>query len=322
MESANAISMHPLIRQNVLLPTYPAEELYAQVRRIVALRETGCCFLAPPGAGKTFAIEIACQLLKVERPELVTVVYDAQNQQFPSIRAFFKGFLETLGHTQLIGESYDLRSRVVHWFIDAGLSSGTNMVVLFIDEAQTLALKDFDFLKDVFNALGRSNVQLITILVGQDPDMKFVIDGIRSKQRLEIIGRFTMRLTRFRCFNSVRDIEYVLRGIDEAEYPIGLKKTWTQYFFPQAYDSGFRLQTEAHRFYDIVVDLSGSQKGRPVDIPARQTFLAIRTLISDNMRKDKPDFSLTLEDWEKAIVYSKIKEAIGIMRLHRSTVEI
>lgn len=322
MESAIAISAHPLIRQNVLLPTYPAQELYGQVRRIVALRETGCCFIAPPGAGKTFAIEIACQLLKRERPDLVTVVYDAQNQQLPSIRAFFKSFLDTLRHTDRSGESYDLRARVVQWFIDSGRSSGTNMVVLFIDEAQTMTLKDFDFLKDVFNALGRSNVQLITILMGQDPDLKFVIDDIRSKQRLEIIGRFTMRLNKFRCFNSVRDIEYIFSGIDQAEYPSGTKKTWTQYFFPKAYENGFRLQGEAHKFFNIVIELSGSPKGRPVDMPARQTFLAIRTVMSDNMRSDSEEFSLTSEDWTKAITYSRIKEAMGIMRAYSSTVEL
>ena len=45
------------------------------------------------------------------------------------------------------------------------------MALLLLDEAQSLTVEEFSFLKDVFNDLRRENIQLVTILMGQSPDL-------------------------------------------------------------------------------------------------------------------------------------------------------
>jgi hypothetical protein len=135
---AKLLIHHPLLTAAELLMTPPITELYRQVKRTVHLREPGCCFMAPSGVGKTRALSLVARMLREEIPNLAIYEHDTQNQQFPSIRAFFKNFLNTLKHPETKGETFDLRLRVTNRLIDDGRASGLYMVVLLIDEAQAM----------------------------------------------------------------------------------------------------------------------------------------------------------------------------------------
>jgi hypothetical protein len=63
--------------------------------------------------------------MQLQMPGLCVVRHDAQNAQVPSIRVFFKHFLNSVKHTELRGETYDLRLRLVNWLVDEGPSSGS-----------------------------------------------------------------------------------------------------------------------------------------------------------------------------------------------------
>src|SRR5471032_1231459 len=106
---------HPLMTKEVLLPTGPINELFLAVRRVVILRETGCCFTGHSGIGKSCALDVVEAMLQLQMPGLLVVKHDTHSQQVPSIRAFFKHFLTTIKHSQLRGETFDLRQRLVNW---------------------------------------------------------------------------------------------------------------------------------------------------------------------------------------------------------------
>lgn len=312
-ERVKLAMQHPLFTQTVLLPTSPIEELYRIVRRIVVLRETGCCFTAWSGVGKTSALDMVLAMLKSQMPELCIVKHDTHNQQFPSIRAFFKHFLTSVGHKEQRGETYDLRMRLVNLLIDEARRSGMNMVLMSIDEAQAMKEQDFDFLKDIFNDLQRAGIQLVTILMGQDPELLDVIADLRAKRRLDLIGRFAIRVLRFRALNCLADLDRILSEIDRAVYPEGSTLTWSEFFFPQAYSAGFRLQNEAPKFMEAIRSIASVTESEIFDFPARQAFLAIRTFLIDNAMFDDRDMRLPEGTWKEAVAYAKLQEATRLM---------
>ncbi|WP_083438802.1 ATP-binding protein [Herbaspirillum autotrophicum] len=307
------ILLHPLMTGQVLLPTKPAKELFSVVWRAVLLRETGLCLSASSGAGKTSALEMIEEMIRQKLPTLPIFRHETHNQQIPSIRAFFKHFLVTVGHSELKGETFDLRQRLVNSLVDEARISGQNVVLMLIDEAHAMAVSDFNFLKDVYNDLGKEGVQLVTVLMGQEPDLSILIKKIRSEGRLDLIGRFAMRILPFRAYKTIDDLKLILSGIDSTEHPQGSGITWTGFFFPYAYAEGFRLEDQAQNFLDAIQTEMPKSIVSKIQIPARQTFLAIRTFVMDNAAINKPR-RIHADAWRKAVAYAKLQDAILLIR--------
>lgn len=305
---------HPLMTKQVLLPTQPINELFLAILRVVILRETGCCFTGFSGVGKSCALDVVEAMLQLQMPDLCIVKHETHSQQMPSIRAFFKHFLSSIKHAQLRGETFDLRQRLVNWLVDEGRLSGLNMVILLIDEAQVMAIQDFNFLKDVFNDLSREGVQLITILMAQEPDFAEVVAMLKYERRLDLVGRFAMRIRPFRAYNCTTDLAQILKGIDEAVYPEDSGITWTEFYFPQAYSTGFRLLGELDAFMTAISTRAPKTRPMKFDFPARQVFVAIRTFMMDNAGLDCENMTLPATAWQKAVEYAKIAEAMELMR--------
>lgn len=123
---ANLLTIdHPAFNRNTVLLTEPIKELYQIVRHILLVRESGCCFTAQSGVGKTRALVLLEHLLRDRMPELVVIRHNSWNQQVSSIRAFFKHFLTAVGHPELRGETFDLRHRLVRRLIDLSSISVT-----------------------------------------------------------------------------------------------------------------------------------------------------------------------------------------------------
>lgn len=304
------VMTHPLFEHSVILPTPPIDEIYLIVKRTILLRMIGCVFTGESGVGKTDAIERVKTMLLQQFPRLCMYTHDAHNQQISSIRAFFKHFLNTVGQKEQKGETFDLRARLVRILADDARISGMKLVVIFIDEANAMTLNDFLFLKDVFNDLAREGVQLITILMGQSPDLLHVIDDLRVRGRNDLVGRFAMQIHTVRGFNSVDDLRSILACIDKRELVDHQGVSWPAFFIPKAWNSGFRLEHEAQRFYDAIsIEASGASNAN-LAFPARQTFLAIRSFLLDAAPYDHEDICLPQDMWRRAVVNAKLEDAI------------
>jgi AAA domain len=321
---AQLLPLHPLITTKVVLRTPPIVELFKSVKRVVTLRETGCSFSAPSGVGKSCALNMLVTMLHMQMPNLYVVQHHTHNNAVPSIRAFFKNFLVSIGHHDTKGETADLRQRVVNTLVDQGQMSGLNLVVLLLDEAQAMANADFRFLKDVYNDLQKEGVQLITILMGQAPDFDGVIKELRLDGKLDLISRFAIRNRPFRALNSLEDLVELMRGIDAEIYPDDSDWTWTEFFLPRAFAAGFQLENEAPLFLEALKAASPHANSGLFSFPARQVFIAIRAFLVDNADLDAPNPEFPETRWIDAARYALLEEAMQMMSNppHQSGVDL
>jgi hypothetical protein len=304
---------HPAFNTNTVLVTEPIKELYQTVRHILMVRETGCCFTAHSGVGKTKALTLLEHILRERIPELVVITYNSWNQQVPSIRAFFKHFLTAVGHPELRGETFDLRHRLVCRLIDLARTYKSPFVVLLIDEASSMRLEDFLFLKDVYNDLDRDGVGLVTIMMGQDPDFSDVIANLRQRGRSDLVSRFARRRETFRALANKEDIAGIFRQYDSATWPAGSAQTWTQFFMPHAWDAGFRLEEQTPLFFDAVKTCS-SQSTHKLGFPARQFFTALRRFLTVQQYNDAPAAVPGAGAWEEALEFALFADAVSEMK--------
>jgi hypothetical protein len=305
---------HPAFNPNTVLVTDPIKELYQTVRHILMVRESGCCFTAQSGVGKTRALILLEHLLRERMPELVVIRHNSWNQQVPSIRAFFKHFLTAVGHPELRGETFDLRHRLVCRLIDLARNYQSPFVVLLIDEANAMRLEDFLFLKDIYNDLDRENVQLVTIMMGQDPDFSDVIARLREKGKSDLISRFARRRQAFRAFSCHDDVTGVFAQYDNTVWPAGSSQTWTQFFMPAAWEAGFRLQNETGAFFEAVKNCSDHYV-QTVGFPARQFFTAVRRFLTVQYYHNAPSQLPQQEHWDEAVEFALLSDAMAEMKV-------
>ncbi len=304
---------HPVVARSVYIVTAPIVEMFRAVSRVVFLRETGCCFVGTPGIGKTCALQVVEAMLTARWPKLYVVRHDTHNRQIPSIRAFFKHFLATLKHHELKGETFDLRLRLVNWLLDEARSSGLGLVVLMIDEAQKMLLQDFEFLKDVYNDLSKEGVQLITILMAQEPQFSSVVKQLKHARRIDLVDRFTTRILPFRAYNSLEDLQEILGFIDSAVFPDNSETTWTEFYFPRAFANGFRMLQQSEILISALRKCAPISRARKISFPARRTFLAIKHFMVENAGYDADDLILPKNCWQASVKYAMVAEAMEDM---------
>jgi hypothetical protein len=301
---------HPAFSTNTVLPTEPINELYQMVRQIVFVRETGCCFTAHSGFGKTKALAMVEHLLRQRMPELLVIRHNTWNHQVTSIRAFYKHFLTAIGHQELRGETFDLRHRLMRRLVDMARANKSSIVLLLIDEANALRLDDFLFLKDVYNELDRDGIQLITVMMGQEPDFGEVLAVLRERGRQDLISRFARRHVAFRAFSTEKDFKGVFRQYDTAVFPLESGQTWTQYFLPNAWENGFRLGDQVGSFLQAV-ERCASPSSRAIGIPARQLFTVIRRFLLEQMYRDESKEPFAGNAWDTVLAYAMLDEALA-----------
>jgi hypothetical protein len=303
--------LHPLIKTSVALPTPPIGELYVDLKRVVLLRDTGCCVTAPSGFGKSFALSLIRSQFEADFPGLPVYQHSVFIHRVESVRAFFKHFLETARNGNTAGETYDLRSRLAHTLVDDTRYSDFGLVLLLVDEAQDMLMSDYGFLKDVYNALADEGVRLIVILMGESPRFERQLTQLISDVRPDLINRFTRRQFAFRPMRTVKDIQVVLREIDNATFPKSPAVKWTEFFFPNAFRAGFRLENECKRFADALARVN-EPRGEATGYPAKQIFSAIRAFVVDNAGGDAPDMTLADAAWDRAVLWAKMQDALKL----------
>jgi hypothetical protein len=307
---AQLLRSHPLLTLKGGIVTPAIEAFRIRLRRAILLREPCLCFGAFSGAGKSAALEDAKTYIEREFPTVVCHIYDAQNRQVPSIRAFFQHFLDVVGNTNDRGETFQLRKRLRNHLIDSARVAGGDLVVFLFDEAQALDLNDLKFLKDLSNSLAKEGVQVLTVMVGQEPDFTRFREEIAAERRLDLYSRFLIAAVPFPSLSSVEDFQTLFSNFDNFTYPAGSAWTWTQAFFPEAWLAGFRLRNEANNFVSAVRRLAGSEEA--LAIPARQAFLAVRMFMADNAPLDCTQMALPETAWSSAIMSANVMTAISL----------
>lgn len=176
-------SLHPLVTGSYRLATPAIEAFYELVTRCLRYRIMGALIYGPSRVGKTRAIEYMRLPLARQYPKITT--YHAQCEHKPrhAEGPFFANLREAVGdHAPNAGTSSAKRLRLALRIREAAARAGNGTVILFCDESQRYNENEYEWLRDVHDALDRQQIKLFTFLVGQE-------ELLAQKTALQIAGK-------------------------------------------------------------------------------------------------------------------------------------
>lgn len=301
---------HPVFSKRYVIATPAIDAFYNQIIRCVNYKIPGAITWALPRYGKTSAIRYCRQAVAAEYPNLPIYKIFCEKKTKSVESAFFSNVLEAVGHRYpFSGRNEEKRSRLKNFLVERAVASGHYMVILFVDEAQRLSITEYEWLRDVHDALDESDVKLIVFLVGQHElfNQKNVLN---TTGQTHITGRFMVDELPFKGVISGDDVATCLQCYDDFCFPTDSGWSFTRFFFPKAYENGFRLTTCASDVWAAFRDASlEANLGQQIEIPMAYFVRAIEMGLIDYSDNDDENFGFSYEMWREAVKKSSFISA-------------
>jgi hypothetical protein len=127
-------------------------------------------------------------------------------------------------------------------------------VILFCDEAQRYDENEYEWLRDVHDALDRLQIKLFTFLVGQQ-DLLSIKTNLQRAKQTQIGARLMVEELAFSGVRSAQEVATCLNGYDETSFPRGSGWSFTRFFLPQAVEAGYRLADDSQALWNAFESL-------------------------------------------------------------------
>lgn len=302
---------HPIETGNYHIVTNEILNLSAIVDRWIKNRSPGGIVYGKPRLGKTRAIQYLILYLKHKYGEDLPIFNILCSQHKASENRFYTDLLREIGHSFYSqGRVEQKKERLIKFFIERAESSKLHKVILFMDESQMLIEEDYNLLMDIYNQLDRYFINMTIILVGQD-ELIHQKRAFITANKKQIIGRFMVHEYKFSGIKTIDDIKTCLEGYDiHSEYPEGSNWSFTRYFFPEAYQDGYRLSNDANLIFECFENVKlNAHITSKFEIPMQYFTLTINNCLNTFGANGKNKYWPNKLDWEEAIQLSGYIEA-------------
>ncbi|MFM0758145.1 AAA family ATPase [Paraburkholderia strydomiana] len=295
-------SLHPLVTGNYRIATPAIEAFYELVMRCLRYRIMGALIYGPSRIGKTRAIEYVRLLLARDYPKMTT--YHAQCEHKPrhAEGPFFANLLEAVGdYDPNAGTNPSKRMRLSLRIREAAARAGSGTVLLFCDEAQRYNENEYEWLRDVHDALDRQQIKLFTFLVGQQ-ELLAQKTALQIAGKTQIVARLMVEELSFYGIRNAEDVATCLNGYDQTAYPEGSEWTFTRFYIPQAFDSGYRLVSDADTLWQAfeAAHHKANLAGR-LAIPMESFARAVEIVLKESELRDGAGYCPESALWTYAV---------------------
>lgn len=307
------LEFHPIRERDYTLPTPMLERTYRIAREKVWTRRTGVVFYATPRMGKTTCAKEIKHLLNTEFPRTYTLLLSARRSKQSSESHMFALILEAKKHILSGRSKVGLLLDNIKTDTILKLSKvGGSQFVLIVDEAQLLSDTDLEQLFVLHNALDLMKIKMTTIFFAQ-PQIMHRRAALLVTGQHQIIARFLSEPIAFEGCSSKAELQSLLKSYDEqSEYPEGSGWSYTRFFLPDAFASGFRLHRYASKLWETLIAAAG-----PLGlgmVPMEHVCLSIEYLLLASKKEDCTNFVISDKEIEMAVESSNLASFSAILQ--------
>jgi hypothetical protein len=288
--SINIDSRHPILTQEYAMYTPPMDRMINTIGDWIDQRISGGHIYGPSRFGKSRAVKwylrsVLEDRFKVSLPLVVWIrrestmtevefwnsllcasKYEFYNPEKPKPKAVAKFLFE-------------------QQFITLARLSRGNYVVLLIDEAHEMTLKEWKWLLGLQNSLDDQGIRFCVISIGSY-GLQYQPDYLARTGNAHIAARFYACDTKFHGIGTIDELGYVLEGYDvNSEWPKKSSISYTQYFARDDFARGSRLidcrQNIWAAFINLLPPGIQSKKGFKIEVP----MLHISNTIEQALRR-------------------------------------
>lgn len=299
---------HPIEAGGYVISTPSVYEMGKEVSEWLDLRQSGGMIYGPPRLGKTSAIKyVERKLLHDFEGKLPIVTFECQSHTIAREGEFFTEFLQAIGHELAQkGKIPERRERLYQYLRNLAERNPHRRLVIFLDEAQKLHKDHYSWLVDIYNNLDRAKIASTFILVGQQ-ELANRRNAMVIAKQFQVVGRFMVNARQFSGISNAKEVQVCLHGYDEqSEYPEESGWSYTRFYFPVAYEHGWRLASQAENVWKAFMEAreSGQLPG-PAQIPMKFLTGTIEYVMRryENLIDIEPHLSLQV--WREAVKKSQ-----------------
>lgn len=297
---------HPALTGKYRIPTASILAFMDAIMEWINNRSPGGIVVGLQRYGKSSAIEYITNNLPDQLGRAVSVFsFECKKHQRPNENRFYEDMLIQIEHKlPSSGSASKRRARLVEYIVEKTNKYDGHLVII-LDESQKMDLIYYEYLADFHNDIVKAGFSPLFVLVGQ-PELLNMRSSLRLAKRGQIIGRFMLREHFFHGLTNLEAISAALHAYDEqTEYPEKSGCSFSQFFFPEAFEAGWRLAEEAARIKECF-DSSRVEHALLIseDIPMQYFCTAIENFFRKYHHADNPEFEGTTTIWEELISQS------------------
>lgn len=232
---------HPIFRRRYIISTPVVKRVFLILQERVKYRRTGCYLYGTPRTGKTRCANAMDVLLQKSFPKLFILSFDADRCSTKSV--FISRMLDSFGliHPKRSTVSESMNLVLAHIVTQVSERCGDQFLMI-IDEMQFLSENEYIQLLSLHNRLDRLGISMTTVGFAQ-PEINDQRTGLFATNSHQLIARFLAEPIAFVGCDGPETLKDILHCYDnDLVYPVDTKCSYTKYFVPTAFDSGFRLE--------------------------------------------------------------------------------
>lgn len=300
MHAPNIDPQHCIFTRQYAIYTPPIHEMIGQIGDWLDQQQPGGFIYGASRLGKSRAIRWYLADVLAERFNAVIplVIWNRRTDQQATESAFW--------HQLLLASNFQFANPIkapkktegaylcVQRFIAIAKSAGRNYVLLLIDEAQEITLREWKWLVGLQNQLDYEGFLLSVFSVGTH-QLGYRHEYLASTGNAHVAARFMAAHARFHGIRTVEEATYVLNGYDvDSEWPAGSGISFLQYFAPTYHARGRRLADCAELLWRALTELRPATARNFTEFPMQHIAMTVEDMLKQLSQG---------EDWETVTGY-------------------
>lgn len=285
MPSTEIDPQHCVLTRQYAIYTPPIHAMISQIGDWIDQQRPGGFIYGASRLGKSRAVRwyLADVLAERFKTAVPLIIWNRRADQQLSESAFWHQlllaskfqFVDPAKPPKKTESSYLCMQRL----ITIAKNAGRNYVLLLIDEAQDMTLREWKWLVGLQNQLDYEGYLLSVISVGTH-QLGYKHEYLASTGNAHIAARFMAAHAQFHGIRTVEEVEYVLNGYDvDSEWPTDSGLSFLQYFAPTAFARGYRLSQCSSFLWRALIDLRPIQAKNFTEFPMQHIAVTVEGML-------------------------------------------
>lgn len=307
---AGIFEEHPVRLRDYMIPTPPISQATARQLYLADKRAPGAAFIANPRFGKTWALKYLASVVAQALSGRSFVCVSARDHAKKNPKNAVADVGDALG-LDMSGKTDGGIHRVVNKLWMHTAESRARHLIIGVDEGHRWDPDEYSGLLAITNALwDRFKVRTTTFVWGQR-DLVNLRTIMMLERRTDLLARFLPLPFQFRGISSQGELQQVLTAYDElSEFPIDSGWSFTRFFFPDAFENGFRLSQYAEMLWDALARASAGHKA-DLEVGMEWITMAVEHLLLDHYTKDHKQWRFEPDDIAEAVEATGFENVVG-----------
>jgi hypothetical protein len=308
---------HPVLSQEYAIFTPAIHSMVQTLGDWIDQKQPGGYVWGPSRFGKSRGVKWFLGGLLEERFDraLPLYVYNRPPSNLPTESGFWRGWLRSINHAFAdTRRSSDILRSVFRQFLKtACVASNSNFVVLVIDEAQDMTIREWGWLHGLQNELDSDGFRLSVYSIASH-QIGYQYDLLSRAHYAHYAARFMVAHWRFPGLMSADEVSFVLQGYDEAsEWPAHSGRSYLAHFAPGDHLRGERLHQRAQMVWNTMVSMLPQRFRGPEAFPMQHLAWATEHVLHQLAAGMSWEDATSKKAWTRAFAQTQLSDHMRLI---------